>query len=53
MNAHPYQSPPVIPVNDFRDIVGQVIVVAIQGGDIKKAADEANKQLVDLLAKYQ
>jgi len=52
MNAHPYQRPPVIPVNDFRDIVGQVIVVAIQGGDIKKAADEANGRLVELLKKY-
>jgi multiple sugar transport system substrate-binding protein len=53
MNAHPYQSAPVEPVNEFRDIVGTVIVAAIQNEDIKKAADEANKQLEELLSKYR
>ncbi|MCU9613284.1 sugar ABC transporter substrate-binding protein [Caldibacillus lycopersici] len=44
-----YDRPLVIKVNDARDIIGTVIVAAIQGEDVEAAAKAANKQFQELL----
>lgn len=43
------QLPPVTAVPEARDIIGQVIVTAIQGGDVASAAASANGQLQELI----
>lgn len=43
------QLPPVRAVPEARDIIGQVIVAAIQGDDIESAAQSANEQLQELI----
>jgi multiple sugar transport system substrate-binding protein len=48
--AKPF-NPPVIQISEVRDIVGSVIVTAIQGGDVKAAADEANRLLAAAIGK--
>lgn len=48
-DAMPYDRPNVISVGEARDIVGSVIVTAIQGGDVKAAADRANREYQALL----
>ena len=48
--AKPF-NPPVIQISEFRDIVGAVIVTAIQGGDVKAAADEANRLVAAAIGK--
>lgn len=47
----PYDRPNVIAVGQARDIIGSVIVTAIEGGNVKNAADRANKEYQDLLNK--
>lgn len=41
-------APPVISVPEARDIVGAPITVAIEGGDVKAAAERANEELAAL-----
>ncbi len=41
--------PPLVAVNEARDIVGQVIQAAIRGEPIKPAADEGARKLAELL----
>lgn len=48
-NAMPYDRPNVISVGEARDIVGSVIVTAIEGGDVKTAAERANREYQALL----
>lgn len=48
-DAMPYDRPNVISVGEARDIVGSVIVTAIQGGDVKAAAERANREYQALL----
>lgn len=45
----PYDRPVMIHVQQARDIIGNVIAVAIAGGDVESAAHEANAQLQKLL----
>jgi multiple sugar transport system substrate-binding protein len=45
----PYDRPVMIKVQQARDIIGNVIAVAIEGGDVAKAAHEANAQFQKLL----
>ena len=40
--------PPFVNVAKARDIIGLVIVTAIQGGDVKGAAQQADQQLLEL-----
>jgi len=49
----PNWNPPVVAVSEARDIIGQVIVTAIEGGDVKAAADKANAELEDLIRRTQ
>lgn len=48
-NAMPYDRPNVIGVGEARDIIGSVIVTAIQGGDVSSAAARANREYQALL----
>jgi multiple sugar transport system substrate-binding protein len=48
--AKPF-NPPVIQISEVRDIVGAVIVTAIQDGDVKAAADEANRLFATAIGK--
>lgn len=50
-SAMPYDRPNVIAVGQARDIVGSVIVTAIEGGDVKAAAKRANAEYQALLDK--
>ena len=47
--AMPYDRPNVIAVGEARDIVGSVIVTAIEGGNVQAAADRANREYQALL----
>lgn len=47
----PYDRPNVIAVGEARDIIGTVIVTAIEGGNVKAAADKANQEYQKLLDK--
>ena len=49
--AMPYDRPNVIAVGQARDIVGTVIVTAIEGGNVKAAAERANSEYQALLDK--
>ncbi len=40
----PLFAPPVIPVLEVRDFIGDVIVTSINGGDVRSAANTANDQ---------
>jgi multiple sugar transport system substrate-binding protein len=50
LSKHSY-NPNVVPVQEFRDAVGPVIVTAIQGGDIKGAAEKAQTAATDVLSR--
>ncbi len=50
--AHP-DRPPVVAVSEVRDAIGNAIVVAIEGGDVKAAADKAAADMKDILAKTE
>ena len=45
----PYDRPNVIGVGEARDVVGTVIVTAIEGGDVSSAADRANRDYQAIL----
>jgi len=47
--AMPFDRPNVIAVGEARDIVGTIIVTAIEGGDVKAVADQMNREYQDLL----
>ena len=47
--AMPYDRPNVIAVGQARDIVGTVIVTAIEGGNVRAAAERANSEYQMLL----
>lgn len=47
--GRPFDRPAVIAVGEARDIIGEIAVVAIQGGDYKKTAKEANAKFQALL----
>jgi multiple sugar transport system substrate-binding protein len=50
LSKHSY-NPNVVPVQEFRDAVGPVIVTAIQGGDVRSAAETAQAAAKDVLAR--
>ena len=41
----PSWGPPWVAVGEIRDVIGAVVITAIQGGDIKTAADKAVEQI--------
>ena len=45
----PYDRPPVVAVGEARDMIGAAVVVSIEGGDFKTAADKANEQFQQLI----
>lgn len=45
--------PPVVAVSEIRDAIGNAIVVAIEGGDVKAAADKAAADMKDIMAKTE
>jgi len=47
--AMPYDRPNVIAVGEARDIVGTIIVTAIEGGDVKAVAEQMNREYQALL----
>jgi len=47
--AMPYMNPHIVNVQPWRDIVGQVIVDAIEGKDLEKSIAQAQEQLEELL----
>lgn len=47
----PYDRPVVVDVPEARNIVGRIIVAAIQGTDVKAAADKAQTEFAELLKK--
>ena len=49
-NAHAYMNPHIVNVQPWRDAVGQVIVTAIEGGDVQAAIDQAMVTLEELVA---
>lgn len=51
--AYPYDRPPVVAVSEVRDIIGKVIVTAIEGGDVQAAADQAAQEMADVMAKTE
>lgn len=48
-SAMPYDRPNVIGVGEARDVVGTVIVTAIEGGDVGAAAERANREYQAIL----
>jgi multiple sugar transport system substrate-binding protein len=44
-------NPPVLPVQEVRDAIGVVIIAAIQGKDVKAAAEKANTDVKNIIAK--
>jgi multiple sugar transport system substrate-binding protein len=49
----PSWGPPWVAVNEIRDAIGAAIVVAIQGGDVKAAAAECQKEIIAILQKSE
>jgi multiple sugar transport system substrate-binding protein len=45
--------PPLVAVTSAREVVGRVITAALQGGNIREAADRANRDLEDIIAKTE
>lgn len=45
--------PPLVAVTSAREVVGRVITTALEGGNIREAADSANRQLEDIIAKTE
>lgn len=45
--------PPMVAVTSAREVIGQIITAAIRGQDIRSAADAAEHQLTDILAKTE
>lgn len=51
--AYPYDRPPVVAVSEVRDVIGTVIITAIEGGDIQAAADQAAIDMADIMARTE
>jgi multiple sugar transport system substrate-binding protein len=49
--ASPLWNPPVIPVAEVRDVVGEVIVASIEGRDVQEAADAAAQRMNEILGR--
>jgi multiple sugar transport system substrate-binding protein len=49
--ASPLWNPPVIPVAEVRDAVGEVIVASIEGQDVQAAADAAAQRMNEILGR--
>lgn len=49
----PSWGPPFVAVGEIRDVLGGVVVVAIEGGDVKAAAQKANDQIKAIRAKTE
>lgn len=45
LKGTPSWGPPWVAVGEIRDVIGAVVITAIQGGDIKGAADKAVEQI--------
>lgn len=45
LKSTPSWGPPFVAVGEIRDVIGAVVITAIQGGDIKAAADKAVTQI--------
>jgi len=45
--------PPLVAVTSAREAVGRAITTALQGGNIREAADRANRELEDIIAKTE
>ena len=45
----PLWNPPVIPIGEVRDIIGEVIVASIEGRDVQAAADAAARRMAQVL----
>ncbi|XBH20449.1 sugar ABC transporter substrate-binding protein [Jonesiaceae bacterium BS-20] len=50
-NGVPYDRPRIVAVGEARDAIGGAIVTAIEGGDVTKAAETANKAFQQLIDK--
>jgi multiple sugar transport system substrate-binding protein len=45
--------PPLVAVTSAREVVGRVITAALQGGNIREAADRANLELEEIISKTE
>ena len=45
LKGTPSWGPPFVAVGEVRDVLGAVVVTAIEGGDVKAAAQKANEQI--------
>jgi multiple sugar transport system substrate-binding protein len=45
--------PPLVAVTSAREVVGRVITAALQGGNIREAADHANRELEEIISKTE
>lgn len=45
--------PPLVAVTSAREVVGRVITAALQGGNIREAADGANQELEEIMSKTE
>ena len=45
--------PPLVAVTSAREVVGRVITAALQGGNIREAADRANLELEEIMSKTE
>jgi len=52
-NANRPDRPPVVAVSEVRDAIGNAIVAAIEGQDVKAAADAAAAEMKDIMAKTE
>jgi multiple sugar transport system substrate-binding protein len=49
----PSWGPPFVAVGEIRDVLGGVVIVAIEGGDVKTAAAKANEQIKVIRSKTE
>jgi multiple sugar transport system substrate-binding protein len=49
----PSWGPPWVAIGEIRDVIGAVVVTAIQGGDIKAAAEKCDAQIQDIRKKTE
>jgi multiple sugar transport system substrate-binding protein len=45
--------PPLVAVTSAREVVGRAITAALQGGNIREAADRANRELEEIISKTE
>ena len=53
LQGTPSWGPPFVAVGEIRDVLGAVVIVAIEGGDVKAAAQKANDQIKVIRAKTE